>query len=59
MSDSYSDFFFLQTTDFTLFGPLFTETKTTQAKVRGQSPAKANLVQRVRPLSHFFFTFLT
>ena len=33
MPDSYSDPFFLQTTDLTLIGPLFTETtKTTEAK---------------------------
>ena len=51
MPDSYSDFF-LQTTDLTLIGPLFTETtKTTQAK-----SDQCKLSAEVPP---FIFTFLT
>ena len=41
MPDSYRDPFFLQTTDFTLIGPLFTETtKTTETK-SGQRKSNA------------------
>ena len=51
MLDSYSDFF-LQTTDLTLIGPLFTEaTKTTQAK-----SSHRKLSAKAPPL---FFTFQT
>ena len=50
MSESYSDFF-LQTTDLTLIGPLFTETtKTTQAK-SGQGKLSA----KGPPFIFYFF----
>ena len=53
MPDSYSDFF-LQLTDLTLIGPLFTETtKTTEAKSgQGKLDAKG-------PLSFFNFFNVT
>ena len=55
MFDSYSDPFFLQTTDLTLKGPLFTETtKTTKAK-SGQQKLRA----KGPPFIFFYFFNVT
>ena len=56
MADSYSDpffLFFLQTTDLTMKGPLFTETTKTTKLLDQPSLASGNLVHRV-PLFWIF-----
>ena len=50
LPDTYSDLFFLQTTDITLIDPLYKETTT----LLRPCPAKANLIQKVPFIFYFF-----